>query len=160
MRAILTAAALSAVALLATGCGDDRSPEAYCKAFYSKAAPIRQNYVDANQRAKRSDADMLSSIVTLLQAPGDLVAIFDGMVDHAPDAIKSDTVQVRDALKKLQDGMGDALSNPLKALGANLIASMTSAGSFNRVDAYLGQHCPVDSELAQRYIQDASDGGS
>jgi hypothetical protein len=154
LKAILAAAG---VALLVSGCGDDRSPEAYCKAFYSKAAPIRQNYVDTNERAKRSDADMLASIATLLQAPGDFVAIFDGMVDHAPDEIESDTVQVRDALKKMQDGMGDALSNPLKALGANLVASLTSAGSFNRVDAYLGQHCPVDSELAQKYIREAGD---
>src|SRR4051794_28900014 len=83
------------VAVLTAGCGgDERSAEAYCRAFYAKAAPIRQSYVDQNERV---NSDPFGSIIKLLQAPGDFVSIFDSMVDHAPDEIKSDTVIVRDS---------------------------------------------------------------
>ncbi|HEV7493341.1 hypothetical protein [Baekduia sp.] len=149
--ALLAAVAtgVSALALSACARSEDRSPEAYCRAFYSKAAPIRQSYMDADANMK---ADPLTGILKLLQAPGDLESIFDSMVDHAPDEIKSDTVQVRDSFKKLADTEGEALSNPLLAMGKGLINSMTSAGAFQRVDTYLTAHCPVDSKLAQDII--------
>jgi hypothetical protein len=130
------------------GCGQERSAEAYCEAFYAKAAPIRQAYVDADP-----EKDPLGAFVTLMSAPGDMVSILDGMTDHAPDEIKSDTAEVRDSFKDLQDSMGDALSDPLKAIGSGLASSLSSAGAYQRVDGYLAQHCPVDSELAQKYIR-------
>lgn len=143
-------ATTAAVSLTACGSsGDERSPEAYCRAFYEKAAPIRQSYVDAD---KNMSADPVGGILKLIRAPGDMEAIFAGMVDHAPDDIRSDTEQVRDSFKKMQDTEGDALSNPLLAAGKGIINSLTSAGSFDRVDAYLGRHCPVNSRLAQDII--------
>jgi hypothetical protein len=150
--ALLTLVATGASVLALSACGnssDERSPEAYCRAFYTKAAPIRQGYVDASANM---DADPLTGIVKLLQAPGDMQSIFDGMVDHAPDDIKSDTAQVRDSFKKMADTEGEALSNPLLAAGKGLINSLTSAGAFERVDAYLATHCPVSSKLAQDII--------
>jgi hypothetical protein len=148
---LLTALATAASALTLSACGssDERSPEAYCRAFYTKAAPIRQSYVDAN---KNMDADPLTGIIKLIGVPGDMESIFDGMVDHAPDDIKSDTAQVRDSFKKMADTEGDALSNPLLAMGKGLINSLTSAGAFQRVDSYLTAHCPVNSKLAQDII--------
>lgn len=149
-RLLLRAQVLSiALALLlAAGCGGaERSPQAYCKAFYSKAAPIRDAYVKADP-----NKDPLGAFVMLISAPGDMISILDGMTDHAPDEIKSDTVEVRDSLKKSVDSMGDALSDPLGAIGGGIISSLTSAGAFQRVDAYLGQHCPPDSDLAKQYI--------
>ena len=130
-------------------CGSDRSPQAYCTAFYDKAAPIRQSYVTADAQAS---TDPLGSLVKVISAPGDLASIFDGMVPHAPDDIKSDTVAVRDSFKHLNDSLGKALTNPLAALGGNLMVALTSAGAFQRVSAYLDTHCPVNSPLAQRII--------
>jgi hypothetical protein len=149
--AVLLAA--TALSLTACGSGDERTPEAYCRAFYSKAAPIRQSYLDAD---RNMNADPLGGILKVLQAPGDMQAIFGGMVDHAPDDIKSDTEQVRDSFKKMQDTEGDALSNPLLAAGKGIVNSLASAGSFNRVDAYLGAHCPVNSKIAQDIINGKS----
>lgn len=152
VRTLAAGLAACSCATALTACGDDRSPEAYCRAFYSKAAPIRQGYVDANKTAK---ADPLGAALKLLAAPGDLESILDGMVDHAPDEIKSDTVVVRDSLKKAQDAMGKAFSNPLQALGEGIGNSLSSAGAYRRVDAYLNTHCPVNSDLAQKYIREA-----
>jgi hypothetical protein len=145
-----TLAAVVALALPACGGGSDRSPEAYCTAFFTKAAPIRQSYVEANKNAEN---DPLTVILKSLSSPGDLQSIFDGMVDHAPDDIKFDTVIVRDAFKDLRSTMGDAISNPLGAIAQGLGSSLSSAGAFQRVGNYLDEHCPVTSELAQKIIK-------
>lgn len=142
------------VAVALSGCGgSERSAEAYCTAFYEKAAPIRAKYVDA---ADQADTNPLGAMVRVLQAPGDLAVIFDGMVPHAPDEIRSDTEAARDALRRQQDQAGEGLSNPLGALGRALLTSISASGSFERVDAYLNEHCPVDSPLAQRIIRESS----
>jgi hypothetical protein len=145
-------AATSACAIAFSGCGEERSPDAYCRAFYTKAAPIRQGYVQADQNMQ---SDPLNGLVKLLSAPGDLESIFDGMVDHAPDDIKSDTVKVRDSLKDMQSNMGKALSDPKGAIGGLIVGSLTSAGAWQRVDDYLNQHCPVNSPIAQKAIRDS-----
>lgn len=142
--------AVTALALILPACGgSERTAEAYCKSFYETAAPIRESYVEANEEL---EADPLNAIVTLLGSPGDLAVIFDSMVAHAPDEIRSDTEAVRDAMKKEQDAIGEGLSDPLGALGNSLAAGITSSGSFSRVDTYLNEHCPVDSQLAQEII--------
>ena len=148
----LGASALLLLVLLCllAGCGgSERSAEAYCKAFYETAAPIRESYVEAD---KEVENDPLQSIVTLLGSPGDLSVIFDSMVAHAPDEIRADTEAARDAMKQEQEAVGEGLSDPLGALGKSLGAGLTSSGSFERVDSYLNEHCPVNSDLAQSII--------
>jgi hypothetical protein len=140
-----------AISPLACG-GATRSPEAYCRAFYESAAPVREQYVEAGEEA---ESDPLSALVTLLSVPGDLTVIFDKMAEHAPSEIKADTEEARDALKKQQESLGDALSDPLGAIGSGVIAGLTSSGSFSRIDSYLQEHCPVDSTLAQEIIHES-----
>jgi len=130
--------------------GSERSAEAYCKAFYETAAPIRESYVEAE---KNLEGDPLNSIITLLGSPGDLAINFGAMADHALDEIKADTEAAQDALKKEQESLGEEFSDPLGALGAGIIFGLTSSGSFSRVDAYLQEHCPVDSTLARSIIR-------
>jgi hypothetical protein len=138
---------------LLVGCGgSERSPEAYCRAFYETAAPIRKSYVEAGNEVEN---DPLQSIVTLMGSPGDLSVIFDSMVAHAPDDIRSDTEAARDAMKQGQEAVGEGLSDPLGALGKSLGAGLTSSGSFQRVNDYLDEHCPVNSEFAQKIISES-----
>ncbi|HEX5982956.1 MAG TPA: hypothetical protein VFY69_01995 [Solirubrobacterales bacterium] len=103
---------------------------------------------------ERMEEDPLGSIVTLLGSPGDLTVIFDSMAEHAPDEIRADTEAARDALQEQQDALGDALSDPLGAIGSSVIGGLTSSGSFTRVDEYLAEYCPPDSELAREIIDD------
>jgi hypothetical protein len=137
------------VAVLSACGGPERSPEAYCRAFYESAAPLRDEYVEAEESVEE---DPLGAIATILKSPGDLKVMLDRMAEHAPDEIKSDTEAARDAMAEQQEALGDALSDPLAAIGGSLAAGLTSSGSFSRVDSYLGEHCPVDSELAQEEI--------
>lgn len=138
---------------LVAGCGgSERSPEAYCRAFYETAAPIRKSYVEAGNEVEE---DPLQSIVTLMGSPGDLSVIFDSMVPHAPEDIRADTEATRDAMKKEQEAVGEGLSDPLGALGKSLGAGLTSSGSFQRVNDYLDEHCPVNSEFAQKIISES-----
>lgn len=145
-------------AAVLSGCGAERSPEAYCKAFYDRAAPLRKSFVETNKEGV-NDSNFLGALVQLISAPGDLANIFDGMVDHAPDDIQAETKAVRDSFKKLQDNLGDSVTNPLGALGANLVNGMSVSGSLSKVDAYLQQHCAVNSELGQKLINEAGGGG-
>lgn len=148
-RSLLTLAGAGAsLALLGCG-GPERSAEAYCRAFYETAAPIRADYVEADERFEE---DPLGSLVTLLGSPGDMTVILATMADHAPDEIRADTEAAHDALEDQQDSLGDAFSDPLGAIGSGLAAGLTSSGSFSRVDSYLQQHCPVDSDLAREAI--------
>lgn len=147
----LVPAVILMVLLGGCGGGSERSAEAYCKAFYETAAPIRKSYVEANENV---ESDPLQALVTLLGSPGDLEVIFDTMAAHAPDEIRSDTEAVRDGMRKEQDAIGEGLSDPIGALGNSIAAGVTSSGSFTRVDNYLNEHCPVNSKLAQRIIKE------
>jgi hypothetical protein len=150
MRDLGALGVLAALAVSFAACGgSERSAEAYCKAFYGTAAPIRESYVEADEEMER---DPLQSIITLLGSPGDLTVIFNSMVAHAPDEIRADTEAARDAMKKEQGAIGEGLSNPLGALGNSLAAGFTASGSFSRIDDYLQRHCPVESSLAQSII--------
>lgn len=148
----ITAATLAAVLVSGCGGGSERSAEAYCRAFYETATPIRKSYVEADEQV---ETDPLQALVTLLGSPGDFGVIFDTMAAHAPDEIRSDTEAVRDAMKKEQEAVGEGLSDPLGALGNSIAAGVTSSGSFTRVDNYLNEHCPVDSKLAQQIIEES-----
>lgn len=150
--AIATAATFTLAISLAACGGATRSPEAYCRAFYETATPIREHYVEVDEEVEE---DPLSALATLLSTPGDLTVIFDRMAEHAPDEIKADTEEARDALKKQQESLGEAISDPLGAIGSGVIAGLTSSGSFSRVNDYLQEHCPVDSELAQEVIDES-----
>ena len=150
--ALLAVALVAGAAALSACGGDERSRQAYCSAFYSRAAPMRQAWVDQNNAG---DANPLTSIITVLAAPGQLETVFDGMVDHAPDDIKPETVQVRDAFKQTADNMGESATDPIGGLASAFATSISSAGSFQKVDTYLSSHCPVSSPLAQKYIRAA-----
>lgn len=148
----IATAVIAAVSVGGCGGSSERSAEAYCRAFYETAAPIRKSYIEADEQA---ETNPLQTLVTLLGSPGDLSVIFDTMATHAPDEIRSDTEAVRDAMKKEQEAIGEGLSDPLGALGNSLAAGVTSSGSFTRVDNYLNEHCPVDSPLAKQIIEES-----
>ena len=138
-----------ALALSVSGCGSsDRSPTAYCEAYYVGAAPlVRQE----NAAAGNAASDPLGALATGLASIGGLETVFDSMDQHAPADIEPATAQVRDSLKSLESSAGQG---PLNALASGLISSLMSADAYQQVGNYLNAHCPLTSALAQRYVGD------
>ena len=81
-------------------------------------------------------SDPFGSLLTVAAAPGDLVVLFDKLAKVAPDEIQSEVEAIHDSLKDQQDAMGDAIDNPLGAIGSSLISGLTNAGSYQAVDEY------------------------
>jgi hypothetical protein len=71
------------------------------------------------------------------------------MAKVAPDAIQSDTQRVHDTLQKQLDAMGDtagkaasgSVGGLLGNLASSVVDSVTNAGAFNRMDAYVVANC-------------------
>lgn len=149
---------LAAASLGVGACDDEdkpessaRSPEAYCEAFYSRAAPLHEKYAKAGQA---TEEEFLGSLATVLATPGDLAVVFDGMIPHAPEEIEAETVAARDAFRKVQEDLAESAADPAGGLLKNLVAGATASGSFQRVGDYLQAHCPTDSAIAKRYIKE------
>ncbi len=141
--------------LTVTACGGQssasaKSPEAYCRSFYSAAAPLHDKYTQANANAK---SDPLMGLATILSSPGDLATVFDGMVSHAPSDIEADTVAVRESFRQLQGNLAKSATDPLGGLASSLVAGLASNGSIERVGNYLQAHCPLNSAIARAYIK-------
>jgi outer membrane protein assembly factor BamB len=124
-----------------------RTPEAYCEAFYSRAAPLHDEY------ATTGSDDVITGLLEAVTAPGRLSTVFADMAHHAPGDIDTDTEAVRDAFKKVQDSVASFASSPLDGIIGGTIAGAAAADSLNRVSAYLQSHCPLDSAIARKYVK-------
>lgn len=146
-------AAAAGVSACGSGGGDggdgasSRSPEAYCEAFYSRAAPLRDEYAAAGS------ADVVSGLLAGVTAPGRLATVFADMARHAPDDIVTDTEAVRDAFQKVQDAVAGSASKPLEAIIEGTVAGAAASDSLDRVGKYLQEHCPLDSDIARKYVK-------
>jgi hypothetical protein len=132
-------APIAAAALLLAGCGGQtRSAAAYCSYFYGEGSTLRNRYIQADQNFKR---DPLQTIATLLASPGDLASFFHQLSLRAPEDIAPDVERMSDAFQKEADTEGDALSDPLGALGSGLINGLTTLPAEERVNAFTEQNC-------------------
>lgn len=135
MTAARRAIAIAVVALAACGSDDGRSLAAYCDTFWSGARELH-----ATLDAQASD-DPVAAVAAVFSSIGDLGVLFDEMARVAPDDIRADTEAIRDAVRSLpgSGGSGDIVSA--------IVSGLTSAGSFDRVNAYLRDNCPPPSDL-------------
>lgn len=144
-RARLTAAmaALAAVVLATTaGCsaitGPQRSQQAFCKTLSDGTAELAGG---ARKAYQTGETDPLAGLVTATGNIGRFEKLLDNLADVAPDEIRSDVVTVRDTMKKSIDKAGDAISDPLGALGGSLLGPLIHSSSFEAVDAYARSRC-------------------
>jgi len=127
-----------------------RSAQAYCEAFYSRAAPIHAEGAAISATASN---DPIAGLAFGLSTIGDFSTMFAAMDKVAPPTIEPDTAAVEASFTHLTDTLGEDATNPIAALASSVISSMASAGSFSRVNAYLQAHCPLNSSIARRYIK-------
>lgn len=139
---------LCVLALVVAGCGQERSPEAYCDAFWDKAIPLHEQYTKA---AEEAEANPIGAIMNLFSSPRDLAGVFDSMAKAAPEEIRTDTEAVRDSFNKLADSYGDTMKDPLGGLLGSLGNALSVGNAMGRVDKYMSQHCGTPAEaIAER----------
>lgn len=133
--------------------GSNRTPGAYCHAFYSRAAPLHDEFAAGSK-------DAVAGLLGAITAPGRLAIVFADMARHAPDDIATDTEAVRDAFQKVQDSAGDSSSNPVAAIVKGTLAGAAASDSLHRVGRYLQAHCPLDSAIARKYVRPGPPAGA
>lgn len=138
-RPIIALALLGLLPLAA--CGDGRSPEAFCSTMETH----RERYLEATDAAlgevQRGDgAGLLAGSAQMVVALGDLQVMWKDLADVAPDDIRSDVEVIRDATEKQLEAAGSG-GDALSALTSGLMSGLTNAGSYQRVDSYVREHC-------------------
>lgn len=129
---------LSVVPLSA--CGDGRSPEAFC----STMDRHKERYLDATDAAlgnvERGDGvGMLAGTVQMVTALGDLQVMWKELAEVAPEDIQADVETIRDTTEQQLDAATSG--DPASTLTSSVLSGLTSVGSYQRVDAYVREHC-------------------
>jgi hypothetical protein len=141
-----TAACLAlSVNLLGAGCGSSgRSVAAVCHVWATEGLALHERYenVDKGERTKGAEG-MLAGLVSIFAAPNELSGLMTRMAAVAPSSVEPDFEAVASSFKKLSDSESDALTDPLGALGGNLVDALAVSGSYSRVDAFLSTNCGI-----------------
>ena len=136
-----------ALALVVAGaglvaCGSTRSVEAYCTAMEKHKARYLQAMGQANSEISGGDVGgALTGLAGGVAAIGDLSQMWDELADVAPEEISADVAKVRDSYADGLAASKNSMSDPLGAIGSQLIGGMLASGSMSRVDAWTRQNC-------------------
>ena len=123
-------------------CGSTRSVEAYCAAMEKHKARYLQAMDQANTQVSGGDlGGSLSGLAGGVAAIGDLSQMWDELADVAPEEISADVAKVRDSYADGLAASKNSMSDPLGAIGSQLIGGMLASGSMSRVDAWTRQNC-------------------
>jgi hypothetical protein len=142
---IALVALLAAVAAWLSSCGgSSRSNAAVCKVWDEQGLALHDKF-EATDREERTGGSkaMLNAIVNLIGAPGDIAHLMGEMGEVAPAPIEQDFESLATAFKKMSDSEATAVTDPLAALGGNLVESLTVVGPYHRVDAFLAANCGI-----------------
>lgn len=140
-----TLAVAVAVSLLLSACGSpERSAAAVCKVWDTQGLALHEKFEHADSGANSAGGvGLIGALIAIFGAPNDLATLMQQMADVAPSNVEPDFKALASAFKKLSDSESKALTDPLGALGSNLVESFAISGSYNRVNAFLGSHCGI-----------------
>ena len=128
----------------ATGCGDDRSAEAFCDTMKSEKARIltgMQASEDAADANPDELAGMFGRLAGSLQGIGELRTYFAKLADVAPEEIRVDVEIVAESFNDQLDSAGDAVSDPVGGLSSGLLTALTTSGQLSSVDSFARENC-------------------
>lgn len=77
----------------------------------------------------------------LLGGGTEMVRMWDDLAKVSPDDIVTDVEAISDVNQQQLDSAKDMVDKPLSALASNVFSGMTILGSYERVDAYIREHC-------------------
>lgn len=91
--------------------------------------------------------DPFADLLVAFRAPRDLAAFFGELARVAPDEIDQDLQEVADLFDEAADNLVENASSPLDAAASGFVAALTSGGSMERVDRWIGENC--SNEIAE-----------
>lgn len=133
---------LAAACLGLSACGSGRSVAAVCKVWDTEGLALHERYEHDAGNVKSVEG-MLTDIASVLGAPGELEHMMNRMADVAPTEVQPDFESVAQAFKKLSESESTAITDPLGAIGGNLVEALSSEGSFNRVNSFISSNCGI-----------------
>lgn len=145
-RALVGIAGAGLLTVLLASCGTSRSAAAVCHVWDTEGLALHKEYVKDGQALSQTQhfsVGSLTAIGDLISSPSQLGSLFSDMAAVAPQPIEHDFTNLADSYKNEQQNLGNALANPLGALGAGLIDGIGSMGSAQRVNNYLAAHCGI-----------------
>jgi hypothetical protein len=139
----LTAALFASLALFACGSAT-RSAGAVCHVWDTEGLALHDKFEADAQREHTSGTEgLLAGLISIIGGPNELSRLMSQMAAVAPETAAPDFETVADSFKKVSDSEGKALTNPLAAIGANLVTAISSSGSFKRVNEFLTSNCGI-----------------
>lgn len=142
-RFMLSVTVISALLSL-SGCGQSRSPEAFCHVYIDHKRDYLTKY-SAAANSINNDSDSFTALVGAVsmtaQSMGDLESMFDALDKVSPDSIEPDVAIIRDQLKQSIDSMSGAATDPLGTMLGSLMSGLAHQGSWQRVGTYVQENC-------------------
>lgn len=128
--------------VLASGCSDGRSVEAYCEVLESENQRIRDKYSDRFDGAGEDPlADLVVGVASLLEAQGDIALLTERLAERAPEEVRLEHEAVAEFTREQADSAADAVTDPLGALAGAVVGSFTNSGNVRTVDRYASENC-------------------
>jgi hypothetical protein len=141
-RTAVTATLLAAACLGLSACGSARSVAAVCSVWDTEGLALHERY-ERDAKGVNSFAGMFTDLASVLGAPNELAHMMSRMADVAPTEVEPDFESVAGAFKKLSESESAAITDPLAAVGGNLVEALASEGSFNRVNSFISSNCGI-----------------
>jgi len=136
IAAFLAAGVTVTVVVVNVTSGPTRSAAAFCAVYFQQKHQYLSTYASHNYQN-----DPLGGLVNAIGAVSDWVPMFEKMDAVAPPDIEPDVQNIVDSLKQQEQQAGQAVSNPLSALGSSLVTAMMSSASWDHVSQYVEQNC-------------------
>ena len=136
IAAFLAAGVTVTVVIVKVTSGPTRSAAAFCAVYFQQKHQYLSTYASHNYQN-----DPLGGLVNAIGAMSDWVPMFEKMDAVAPPEIEPDVQNIVDSLKQQEQQAGQAVSNPLGALGSSLATAMMSSASWDHVSQYVEQNC-------------------
>ena len=130
-------------ALLVSGCGSSRSPEAFCAAIDKH----KERFLSAMSSAQKSldsgtTDGFIGGAVQGAAALGDLQRMWEDLADVAPEDIQHDAEAVRDGYAKQYEAAEKMASGDVvSALTGTLMNGVVMIGPLQRIDTFTKEHC-------------------
>jgi hypothetical protein len=117
-----------------------RSVQAVCHVWDTDGATLHANFT---QEGASASSDPLGSLANLASAPAQIGTLMNEMAAVAPSDVEPDFQSLGSALNQVSANEGDALSDPLAALGDDLVAGLSTQQAVDNVNQFLASNCGI-----------------